>query len=107
MTDALVWIAVGALTSPIWGTLLWHLSDLYIRPRFIPAEEIEKLVQQMLQQENPLEEVHLREYSAWHRGETIEQGKWRRVAKELRLNRSSPRPPERREGGQSRDGKKG
>ena len=39
--QALLWIGIGAVTSPIWGALLWVLWEGRIRPRLIPGTEIE------------------------------------------------------------------
>src|SRR4029079_13043045 len=41
--QALLWIAIGALTSPIWGTLVWVLWQGTVRPRLIPRREIDAL----------------------------------------------------------------
>ena len=39
--QALMWIGIGAVTSPIWGALLWVLWEGSIRPRLIPSTEID------------------------------------------------------------------
>ena len=41
--QALIWIGIGAVTSPIWGALLWVLWEGRIRPRLIPGTEIDSL----------------------------------------------------------------
>jgi hypothetical protein len=41
-------IAIGAATSPIWGTVLWVLWQGLIRPRLIPRAEIDALAAAML-----------------------------------------------------------
>ena len=87
----LVWpIAMAVCTAPIWGTLLWHLYELSVRPRLIPKGEVEKLAQETiaLYPDDPEDAAFTQEHAAWYRGEPFEQGKWHRVRKALRKRNS-------------------
>ncbi len=83
MSDWLWWVIVGVATAPIWGTFLWHTYEFRVRPLFIPPEEIDRLVAEMLKRDNPEEAAFIEEHSAWYRSDPFEQGKWRRVRRKL------------------------
>ena len=82
------WIVIVVCTAPIWGTLIWFLNELYIRPLLIPNVEIERLAKELSlsQPTDPAEAAFTEEQNAWYRGETFEQGKWRRVGQFLARN---------------------
>jgi hypothetical protein len=82
------WGLVIVCTAPIWGTLIWFLNELYIRPMLIPKLEIERLAEEIMDRNlgDPVEMAFSEEQNAWYRGETFEQGKWRRVGKFLAHN---------------------
>ena len=46
--QALIWIGIGVVTSPVWGTLLWVLWEGKVRPRLIPGTEIDSLAAGMV-----------------------------------------------------------
>ena len=79
------WCIVGAVMSPIWGSLLWFICEGYIRPARIPKEEIEALAEEMRRRNptDPEDAAFTEEQAAWYRSETFEQGKWRRVRRHL------------------------
>jgi hypothetical protein len=79
--DWIWWILVVVCTAPIWGTLIWFLNELYIRPLLIPKAEIERLANELVRSHpaDPAEAAFDEEQNAWYRSETFEQGKWRRV----------------------------
>ncbi len=83
--DLSSWVIGGVGTAPVWGTLLWCLWQLSIRPRLIPAGEIRVLADEMVASYGPrAEEIALiEEDSAWRSSEAFEQGKWHRVRREL------------------------
>ena len=90
--QALLWIAIGALTSPIWGTLVWVLWQGTVRPRLIPRREMDALAAEMRARYGPRAEeaASAEENLAWRNSETFERGKWRRVRQRIsRLDSST------------------
>ena len=83
--DIIWWALTIVCTAPIWGTLIWFLNELYIRPLLIPKAEIKRLADQLKLNHpaNPVEAAFDEELNAWYRSETFEQGKWRRVKRSL------------------------
>ena len=81
--EAVIWVGIGAATSPIWGAILWLLWEGIIRPRLIPRAEIDALAAKLLARHGPrAEEVaSAEEEAAWRNSRPFEQGKWRRVRK--------------------------
>jgi hypothetical protein len=73
------WGIVIAGSSPIWGAFLWEVYEFRIRPLFIPCEEIDRLVEQMMRRDDPEQAALIEEHAAWYRSDSFEQGKWRRV----------------------------
>ena len=85
--QALLWIGIGAVTSPIWGALLWVLWEGRIRPRLIPGTDIDSLVAAMGARHggSAAEMAFIEEDRAWRYSRHFEQGKWRRVRKRIEL----------------------
>jgi hypothetical protein len=83
--DIIFWIAVGGTTAPVWATLLWCVWENEIRPRLIPAAEIDRLSAEMIAKHGQAAEDHAaaEEQTAWYDSDPVEQGKWRRVRKRL------------------------
>lgn len=79
--DIIWWGLMIVCTAPIWGTLIWFLNELYIRPLLIPKAEIERLANELVRSHpaDPAEAAFMEEQNAWYRSDTYEQGKWRRV----------------------------
>jgi hypothetical protein len=79
------WGLIIFCTAPIWGTLIWFLNELYIRPMLIPNAEIQHLADELKRSHpaNPVEAAFAEEQNAWYRSETFEQGKWRRVRRHI------------------------
>jgi hypothetical protein len=86
--DGLWWTLLVLGTAPAWGTLVWFLNELYIRPLLIPKADIERLADELRRNHptDPAEAAFTQEQNAWHRSETFEQGKWRRVKRFLDRN---------------------
>ena len=82
---ALIWIGIGAVTSPIWGALLWLLWEGRIRPHLIPGAEIDSLAVAMLTRHacRAEEMAFIEEDRAWRYSRPFERGKWRRVRKRI------------------------
>jgi len=85
--QALLWTGIGAVTSPIWGALLWVLWKGGIRPRLIPGTDIDSLATAMVERhgERAAEMAFIEEDRAWRYSRPFEQGKWRRVRKRIEL----------------------
>lgn len=101
------WTALA--TFPIWGTLVWHIWALHIRPCLIPIEVIKTLADELIAKHGARAEemAFIEEDRAWRYSETFEQGKWHRVRRELwrryeaeewggPIYRKQPIPPSRR-----------
>jgi len=85
LKQTLIWIGIGAATSPIWGALLWVLWQGSIRPRLIFRSEIDSLAAEMVARYGPRadEAAFAEEDRAWRESQTFERGKWRRVRKRI------------------------
>lgn len=64
---------------------LWLAWQTRIRPMFIPSSEIERLACSLIEQhgERAEEFAAMEEDRAWRYSRSFEQGKWRRVRREL------------------------
>jgi hypothetical protein len=82
---ALIWIGIGAATSPIWGALLWVLWEGTIRPRLIPGSEIDSMALALVGRHGGRAEdvASAEEEAAWRYSRPFERGKWRRVRKRI------------------------
>ena len=74
--QALLWIGIGAVTSPIWGALLWVLWQGSIRPRLIPRTEIDSLAAEMVARHGPraAEMAFIEEDRAWRYSRPLSKG---------------------------------
>jgi hypothetical protein len=86
LKQVLMWAGIGTAIAPIWGAFLWELWEGSIRPRLVPAAEIDALVAAMLTQHwsRAEEMAFIEEDRAWRYSDSFEQGKWRRVRKAIR-----------------------
>jgi hypothetical protein len=91
LKNVLGWAAIAAAAAPIWGALLWELVEGAVRPRLIPQAEINALSAVLLAKYgNGAEEAaFIVEDRAWRYSDSFEQGKWRRVRKELQYRSGS------------------
>lgn len=92
--EVIFWIAIGAATAPIWGAFLWEFWEGRVRPRLVPASEIDALAAAMLARHGDRAEemAFIEEDRAWRYSESFEQGKWRRVRKRIERMRGDARP---------------
>lgn len=69
----------------IGGVVVWHAWEFRLRPLAIPKVEINAIVDELITKHGPDAEDWARGYEeeAWNRSNTFEQGKWRRVRREL------------------------
>jgi hypothetical protein len=77
--------AVLAFALLIGGVVGWHTWAFRICPLFIPKAEINAIVDELIEKHGPDAEDWARGYEeeAWYRSEIFEQGKWRRIRREL------------------------
>lgn len=75
-------LVFGAFVLVIFLWVEWHGR---IRPMFIPHAEIERMADELVEKhrESAEEMAFIEEDRAWRYSQTFEQGKWRRVRKEL------------------------
>ncbi|WP_407049207.1 hypothetical protein [Methyloraptor flagellatus] len=78
---ALKWLVIALAAFPIWGSLLWVIWDLDIRPRLIPKAAIEADAKVMLARwgERAAEMAFIEEDRAWRYSDNFQQGRWHRV----------------------------
>ena len=83
--QSLAWLGIGAVTSPIWGALLWALWEGAVRPFLIPGAEIDSLAAAMVGRHGGRAEemASIEEDRAWRHSQPFERGKWRRVRKRI------------------------
>lgn len=75
-------LALGLL---IGGIAVWHAWDFRLRPLLIPKSKINAVVDELIAKHGPRAEemAYVEEDRAWRYSDTYEQGKWRRVRREL------------------------
>jgi beta-galactosidase/beta-glucuronidase len=80
------WVCIILGAAPIVLGIGWSVWELIIAPMLIPREEIVRIADQVMRDhpEDPQEWAFMEEHAAWFRSHTVEQGKWRRVRRELR-----------------------
>lgn len=85
LKTTLLWLALAAVSSPVWGTFGWMLWSWVIRPRLIPRDEVERLASELLGRygDRAKEIAYGEEYGAWRHSDGFEQGKWRRVRRQI------------------------
>lgn len=79
------WVLVAVALSPIVLGIGWVIWNNSVRPRFIPQDEIDQLADEMIARhpDNPELAAFREEHHHWYRGDDFEQGKWKRVRKEI------------------------
>lgn len=83
---ALKWLLIAAALSPIVLGIGWAIYEGSILPRLVPCAEIEAMADAVMRDhpDDPEEWAFMEERAAWYRSLSFEQGKWRRVRKEIR-----------------------
>jgi hypothetical protein len=76
---------MGLGSVPAWGSLLWIFWRGHVRPRLIPAHQIETDAVQMITHygDDAFERAITEEDRAWRYSDSFEQGRWRRVSLEI------------------------
>lgn len=74
-----------ALVLLIGGVAVWHAWDFRLRPLFVPKTEVDAVVDELIAKHGSRAEkmACIEEDRAWRYSDTYEQGKWRRVRREL------------------------
>ena len=69
----------------IGGVVVWHGWEFRLKPLAIPKTEINAIVDELIAKHGPRAEemAYAEEDRAWRYSDTYEQGKWRRVRREL------------------------
>ncbi|MCQ2002866.1 hypothetical protein [Rhizobium sp. NRK18] len=82
MSDYLPLIIFGAFVLSVFG---WWEWEFHIKSLRVSRKEIAALADEMIEKHGPdaEERAYAEEDAAWRRSNTVEQGKWRRVRKEL------------------------
>jgi hypothetical protein len=85
----LKWTVICLLTLPVWGSLLLHVWEVWVKPRLVRQADIAALAQRLIAEHGPDCEHHaaIEEDYAWRRGNVFEQAVWRRVRRELSRRR--------------------
>ncbi|PCI85223.1 MAG: hypothetical protein COB24_13875 [Hyphomicrobiales bacterium] len=78
----IVWV-VGL--SPIWGALLFSVWTGDIQPRLIPSKEIEDVALEYIEKygNEAAKRAFTNEYRAWRYSKSCEQGRWKRIRREI------------------------
>lgn len=74
-----------ALALLIAAVAVWHVWQFHLQPLRVPQAEIAAIADRLVAEHGPrAEEVaYSEEDGAWYDGNVLEQGKWRRVRREL------------------------
>jgi hypothetical protein len=85
-SDALKWLLVGIALAPMVVGIGWGIYEGSILPRLIARADIDALADEIMRRypDNPEEAAFIEEHAAWFRSHSFEQGRWRRVRKEVR-----------------------
>lgn len=82
----LKWSCIALIAVPIWGTLLLHIRDHFIRPRFVRKAQITMLAKRLIEVYGPRaeEQAAIEEDYCWRQGDMLQQAVWKRVRRALR-----------------------
>jgi hypothetical protein len=77
--------AVPIIGLLIGGVAVWHSWQFRLRPLLIPKGEVDAVVDRLIAEHGPRAEemAYAEEDRAWHDSNVYEQGRWRRVRREL------------------------
>jgi hypothetical protein len=85
------WLFITLAIAPMVIGVGWGIYEGSILPRLIPRAEIDTLTDEIMRRypDDPEDAAFNETYSAWHRSNSFEQGKWHRVRKEVRRRLSA------------------
>jgi hypothetical protein len=92
----LKYTAILVVTSPIWLTIFLEVWQGIVKPGLISKTDIDLLVKGLIAEHGvqAARIAFIDEDRAWRLGDSFEQGKWRRVRKEIeRRNTDNTRRP--------------
>ena len=80
-----LFMSLSGLAILIAAVAAWHTWEFRLRPLLIPKAEIETTADRLIAKHGPDAEVAAcaEEERAWHDADVCEQGRWRRVRREL------------------------
>lgn len=86
LKDVAQWALIILALSPIVIGIGWGIVEHDVLPRLIRRAEIQRLADEIAARHphDPEGAAFTEEHAAWVRSRAVEQGKWRRVRKELR-----------------------
>ncbi len=89
----LKWVIIAFALAPMVLGLGWSVFAHHVAPRLISKAEIDALAQDLIRDcpEDAEDAASAEELAAWHRGDALEQGKWRRVRAAINCLRSGSR----------------
>lgn len=78
-------MSLSGLAILVAAVAAWHEWEFRLRPLLIPKAEIEAMADRLIAKHGPDAEsaAYAEEEHAWHDSNTCEQGRWRRVRREL------------------------
>ena len=84
----MIWVKIAVsiiCLSPIWGAFVWEVWQGVVRPAMITRDEINTKVDRLMLRDDGrgFEAACCEEHAAWYRSESFEQGRWRRIRKEI------------------------
>ena len=81
----IVYLPLVVVIAMIVAVGLWHAWEFRLKPLAIPKAKINAIVDDLIARHGPDAEDWARGYEEeqWYRSDTYEQGKWRRVRREL------------------------
>jgi hypothetical protein len=80
------WLLLGLGLSPVFIAIGWDVWQHDIRPRLLPAADIDRLVAETIARDphDPEGAAMHEQANHWYRCDPFEQGKWRRVRRAIR-----------------------
>jgi hypothetical protein len=85
------WVTIALALAPMALGLCAGVVERFLLPLLIPRAEIERLAEDVMRRspDDPEGAAFCEEQAAWFRSEGREQGKWRRVRREIRRRLAS------------------
>lgn len=80
-----LFLPLSGLAILVAAVAAWHAWEFRLRPLLIPKAEIDSIADRLIADHGPDAEsaAYAEEERAWYDSDTYEQGRWRRVRREL------------------------